>query len=187
MWMNSGLLVTFDPQIKPITKSECSSAIFTCEDRKRKTDDSQAKLPRRPDVTEDPNSHRSLGVFSGGQRPLRTHLCDEQTASTQRFSHSTQTLDHPWTWHHMSVHNVGPGWDVVCTTWNTTGKWSTILRILTWQDVFVASPLYWWITVFPMSANFRSSKMRKLCCSARACSFWAKSSEKSCQRMITVS
>lgn len=44
MWMNSGLLVTFDPQIKPITKSECSSAIFTCEDRKRKTDDSQAKL-----------------------------------------------------------------------------------------------------------------------------------------------
>lgn len=35
MWMNSGLLVILEPQINPITKSDCSSAIFSWEGNRK--------------------------------------------------------------------------------------------------------------------------------------------------------
>lgn len=89
----------------------------------------------------------------------------------------------------MGVDYVGPGRDPEQTAWgrgNAGVRSGSIAQKKQKQllaakgSVFV--PSYWCFTVFPMSANLRSSKMRNLCCSASACSFWLKASVKSCRQ-----
>ena len=111
MWMNSGLSVIFELQMNPITKSECSSAIFSWKDRKDANSCEQTGVDAVSNGRTRPQwrcAHHSLCVFACSKRPLGAHLSNEQTASTQRLPDTSQTLHDPGPRHSVSIHYVGP-------------------------------------------------------------------------------
>lgn len=116
MWMNSGLELIFELQIKPITKSDCSTAICSCTEKT--FIGKQVILNDQPNgfVPDSVSAYRCVCVITAGQGPLGTHLCYQQTATAQGLSYGAQTLHHSGSRHHMGVHDMGPGWNLVQST-----------------------------------------------------------------------
>lgn len=86
------------------------------EDARRSTGDAgltggreRKKERKRPE----PGAYRRLGVAPGGQGPLRTHLRYQQTATAQGPPHGAQGPHHPRPRHHMGIHYMRPGRDLV--------------------------------------------------------------------------